>query len=59
MILILLSLFLVTSARLPDNAFRQNIYEMVVHNDYLFEEYQAFTADGYILTVFRINHRQT
>ena len=46
-------------ARQPELAFRQNISEIVIHNDYKFEEYYAITKDGYILTVFRVNHRKT
>ena len=47
------------AARMPDLAFRQNISEIVIHNDYKFEEYYAVTKDGYILKVFRVNHRDT
>lgn len=47
------------AAKIPDLAFRQNISEIVIYNDYIFEEYYAITKDGYILKVFRVNHRNT
>ena len=38
--------------------FRLKFHEIVEKYDYLFEEHKVTTDDGYILTLFRINHKE-